>query len=111
MVICMSRLNAIEFAGSGKGRIVAGCVVRLMDGWNSEGRKSRGALRLVIGGFPCFPRSLRPGLLSLVTHLQYLPLYIWFWCHFIMFYSGSLQEGIAQAVSQAKAVVCFVRGI
>ncbi|PLB52370.1 hypothetical protein P170DRAFT_434137 [Aspergillus steynii IBT 23096] len=26
-----------------------------------------------------------------------------------MFYSGSLQEGIAQAVSQAKAVVCFVR--
>ncbi|PYH44952.1 UBX domain-containing protein [Aspergillus saccharolyticus JOP 1030-1] len=26
-----------------------------------------------------------------------------------MFYSGSLQEGIALAVSQAKAVVCFVR--
>ena len=26
-----------------------------------------------------------------------------------MFYQGSLQEGIALAVSQAKAVVCFVR--
>ncbi|KAK1141626.1 hypothetical protein N8T08_008890 [Aspergillus melleus] len=28
-----------------------------------------------------------------------------------MFYSGSLQEGIADAVGQGKAVVCFVRGI
>lgn len=27
-----------------------------------------------------------------------------------MFYQGSLQEGIALAVSQAKAVTCFVRG-
>ena len=27
-----------------------------------------------------------------------------------MFFQGSLQEGIALAVSQAKAVVCFVRG-
>ena len=27
-----------------------------------------------------------------------------------MFYHGSLQEGIALAVSQSKAVICFVRG-
>lgn len=27
-----------------------------------------------------------------------------------MFYQGNLQEGIAVAVSQSKAVVCFVRG-
>jgi hypothetical protein len=27
-----------------------------------------------------------------------------------MFYQGTLQEGIAFAVSQSKAVVCFVRG-
>lgn len=27
-----------------------------------------------------------------------------------MFFQGNLQEGIALAVSQAKAVVCFVRG-
>lgn len=27
-----------------------------------------------------------------------------------MFYSGSLQEGIAAAVAESKAVVCFVRG-
>ena len=26
------------------------------------------------------------------------------------FYQGSLQEGIAAAVSDAKAVICFVRG-
>lgn len=28
-----------------------------------------------------------------------------------MFFSGTLQEGIALAVSQAKAVICFVRGV
>ena len=27
-----------------------------------------------------------------------------------MFYHGSLQEGIALAVNQSKAVICFVRG-
>lgn len=27
-----------------------------------------------------------------------------------LFYSGTLQEGIALAVSEAKAVVCFARG-
>ena len=27
-----------------------------------------------------------------------------------MFYHGSLQEGIALAVNQSKAVICFIRG-
>ena len=60
-------------------------------------------------------RPLGPGQLH---HLNHRPLLVHddaFYSLIIysmpaMFFSGTLQEGIALAVSQAKAVICFVRG-
>ncbi|KAI9039127.1 UBX domain protein [Aspergillus affinis] len=65
---------------------------------------SRGAL--VIGGFHAFPDPSDPSFP--VCHRIYFPSGLPESIA-IMFYSGSLQEGIAEAVGQAKAVVCFVR--
>jgi hypothetical protein len=30
--------------------------------------------------------------------------------HFMMFYDGDLQSGIALAVREAKSVICFIQG-